>query len=142
MPRIVRVAVPVPLPRLFDYVLVPHMDPPLVGSRVRVPFAQGERIGIVLDVVETSEHPDDQLKPISAILDQDPPLSAELIGTLSWAARYYQHPIGEVLESALPVLLRNGGELPEPGVAGVRLTDAGRATRADPRRRRGTRSSD
>jgi len=142
MPRIVRVAVPVPLPRLFDYVLVPHMEPPPVGSRVRVPFAQGERIGIVLDVVETSEHPDDQLKPISAILDQDPPLSAELIGTLSWTARYYQHPIGEVLESALPVLLRNGGELPERGVAGVRLTDAGRATWADPRRRRGTRSSD
>ena len=47
-----RVALPVPLPRLFDYLppsgLVP--DRTWIGRRVRVPFGRGEQVGLVVEV--------------------------------------------------------------------------------------------
>ena len=139
MPRIVRVAVPVPLFRLFDYTLEPGVAWPLPGCRVRVPFAQRMVTGVVLECAEDSEFPVEQLKPVATVLDATPLLTEELMRTLIWAARYYQHAIGEVFDAALPTLLRSGGELPVPGDDGIELTAAGRAALEDPQQRRGTR---
>ncbi|HUQ50821.1 MAG TPA: hypothetical protein VM692_01285, partial [Gammaproteobacteria bacterium] len=47
-PRLIRVAVPVPLADAFDY-LAPAGPLPAAGCRVRVPFGRGERLGIVVD---------------------------------------------------------------------------------------------
>ncbi len=122
MPRIVRVAVPVPLPRLFDYRLDAELSEPAVGCRVLVPFSGRDRVGVVLGCEDRSEVADDQLKPVVAVLDVYPLLSVELIATLEWASRYYQHAIGEVFDAALPVLLRSGRELPEAGIAAMGLS--------------------
>ncbi|MDA3914018.1 hypothetical protein, partial [Oleiagrimonas sp.] len=46
MPAIVRIALPVPLPRLFDY-LPPEGPVAEAGARVLVPFGRGKRVGIV-----------------------------------------------------------------------------------------------
>jgi primosomal protein N' (replication factor Y) len=138
MPRIVRVAVPVPLPRLFDY-LAPAGALPGIGCRVRVPFARREAVGVVLEHADHSEVTAEQLKPVSAVLDVQPLLTDELIGTLRWAARYYQHAIGEVFDAALPVALRSARALPQSGEAALILTATGRSALDDPRRRRGTR---
>ena len=46
---IVRVALDVPLHRLFDYQLA-DACPADVGRRVRVPFGRGEKIGVVVAV--------------------------------------------------------------------------------------------
>lgn len=137
MPRIVRVAVPVPLPRLFDY-LVPDADLPAPGCRVLVPFVRRELVAVVLEHADDSEFDASQLKPLSAVLDMQPLLSPELINTLCWAARYYQHPIGEVFDAALPVMLRSARSLPISGEAALQITEAGRVAVADERRRRGT----
>jgi primosomal protein N' (replication factor Y) (superfamily II helicase) len=139
MPRIVRVAVPVPLPRLFDYSLDPGLSMPATGCRVRVPFAGRERVGVVLASDDHSEIAPDQLKPVSLILDRQPLLTEEVIATLEWASRYYQHAIGEVFEAALPALLRSSRQVPQAGVAGIALTVDGRTALADPALRRGTR---
>src|SRR5688572_3319968 len=46
---VLRVALPVPLPRLFDYLPPPGHEASVedVGRRLRVPFGQREAIGIV-----------------------------------------------------------------------------------------------
>ena len=123
MPAILRVAVPVPLPRLFDYLPPPGVDGATIapGSRVAVPFGRGSRVGIVVATAADSEIPLEKLKPARALLDAQPLLTSELLTTLHWVARYYQHPLGEVLEAALPSGLRRARELPAEGDAGLML---------------------
>ena len=135
MSAILRVALPLPLPGLFDYLAE---DAVAVGCRVRVPFARRRLVGIVVEQCDHSEAPD-RLRPIEAVLDAEPVLAGELLATLRWAARYYQHALGEVLFAALPALLRRGAPPARASAGGWQLTPLGRAALADPQRRRGTR---
>ncbi|PVX31863.1 replication restart DNA helicase PriA [Pasteurella langaaensis DSM 22999] len=105
--KFARVALAVPLMRLFDYAL-PDGLLPEVGARVIVPFGTQKRIGIVVALPEQSDLPVEQLKTVIEILDQQPIFSASMWNLLHWAASYYQAPLGDALFSALPVKLRNG----------------------------------
>ncbi len=110
-PKVFRVALDTPLRRLFDY--LPPTSPgalqlPAPGSRVRVPFGRQRLVGVVLASADTSEVPAGRLKPILEVLDPKPVLDAAALELLGWAARYYHHPIGEVLAGALPKALRLG----------------------------------
>jgi primosomal protein N' (replication factor Y) len=49
-----------------------------------------------------------QLKAISELLDDEPILDEQVLSLLTWSAQYYQFPIGEVMQTALPALLRQG----------------------------------
>ncbi len=49
-----------------------------------------------------------QLKAISDLLDEQPILDEQVLSLLTWSAQYYQFPIGEVMQTALPALLRQG----------------------------------
>ena len=102
-----RIALPVPLHRYFDYILPASMKV-AVGVRVFVPFGTQKRVGVVADVVEQTEVPEEQLKPVLACLDETSLFSAESWQFLNWAANYYHAPSGEVLSQALPVKLRQG----------------------------------
>ena len=105
---VAHVALPVPLPRTFDY-LLPEGGVAKAGCRVRVPFGkQQERVGIVVSVSDHSELPLDELKSVIEILDNEPIVSPSIWRLLLWAADYYHHPLGDVLFHALPVLLRQG----------------------------------
>ena len=78
-----RVAVPVPLPRLFDYLNTPENQPEhAIGSRVRVPFGQRELTAIVVATDPTDSAQDSALKPISCWLDAQPVLAGELLDSL------------------------------------------------------------
>ena len=116
-PTIIRVAVPSPLRRTFDYTLPQahssesDKETLCVGARVAVSFGRRKVIGLVLDIATESDFPIEKLKPITAIIDKKPLLPKSLFNLFVWAAHYYQHPIGEALFTALPVLLRKG-ELP------------------------------
>ena len=136
MPSILRVALPVPLPTLFDYAAGDAAVE--VGCRVRVPFGRRSLVGIVVERAEQTAEPD-RLKAIDAVLDETPLLGGELLATLRWAARYYQHPLGEVLFNALPTALRQTRALPAAEATGWQLGTSGRAALDDPKRRRGTR---
>jgi len=138
MTSILRLALPVPLNTLFDY----RVDTGVAvapGCRVLVPFGRRALVGLAVEQVAASDLDDARVKPIERVLDAQPLVSAELLATLRWAARYYQHPLGEVLHAALPVALRSTREPPPAGIDALQLTTAGRAARDDPRRRRGTR---
>ena len=74
---VAHVALPVPLPRTFDY-LLPDGMPVKAGCRVRVPFGKQERIGIVTAVSERSELPLDELKPVAEALDAEPVFSTSV----------------------------------------------------------------
>ena len=102
-----RIALPVPLHRYFDYVLPASMKV-VAGARVLVPFGTQKRVGVVVDVVEQTDVPEEQLKPVLACLDDTSLFSPESWQFLSWAANYYYAPLGEVLSQALPVKLRQG----------------------------------
>ncbi|MFN3842883.1 MAG: primosomal protein N' [Rehaibacterium terrae] len=124
---VLRVALPVPLPRLFDY-LPPaggRADADWIGCRVRVPFGRRELVGVV---AETGPAGDDapELKAALARLDLEPLLAGELLDSLRWAARYYHEPLGQVLATALPTALRAGQPLPDTCAHGWTLTEAGR----------------
>ena len=124
--RIVQVALPVRLRRLFDY-RVDHLNQvPHVGARVLVPLQKRKVVGIVCASRENSELPFSKLKPVSRVLDDKPLLPKELFRLLLWAAAYYHHPVGDVLQTALPVRLRRDCP-PEPKPLYLwRISDAGR----------------
>ena len=120
-PVIVRVAVPSPLRRLFDYLVPAEMvtdAPPSAlqpGCRVRVTFGRREVTGLIIECADTSTFALEKLKPVTQLIDVEPLLPASLFRLFIWASRYYQHPIGDALFSTLPTLLRKGALPPEQG---------------------------
>jgi len=133
--EVLRVALPVPVPRLFDY-LVPDQtsaDAGWIGCRVRVPFGRGARVGVVAEVGPTLGDPA-ALKCALERLDPAPLAPPEWHRTVRWAAAYYAHPLGEVYAIAFPAGLRRRAEVRAPAPAAWRATEAGvraAATRAD-----------
>jgi len=110
MPPILKLAVPVPMPRAFDYLPPPGVDPGALkpGIRVEAPFGRGRKIGVLLEVTGHSDIAPERLRPALQILDDTPLLSAADLRLVIWASRYYHHPIGEAMAAALTVLLRQG----------------------------------
>ncbi|MEH6649041.1 MAG: primosomal protein N' [Motiliproteus sp.] len=112
--RLLRVALPSPLRRYFDYLLPePGPDvPPLAalqpGIRLQVPFGNRKLVGVLVERADNTDVPENKLKPVLACLDQIPLLPPHLLQLALWAARYYLHPPGDVLATFLPVLLRQG----------------------------------
>ena len=105
--NIVRVALDLPLPRLFDY-LAPGAGESDIGRRVTVPFGTGLRTGVIVELATASDQPDARLKEVVAILRDMPALPAEWLALCEFCARYYQTPLGEVTSFALPPMLRRG----------------------------------
>jgi len=105
--NIVRVALDLPLPRLFDY-LAPDAEESDIGRRVTVPFGTGLRTGVIIELATASEQPDARLKEVAAILRDMPALPAEWLALCEFCARYYQTPLGEVTSFAQPPMLRRG----------------------------------
>ena len=129
---VLRVALPLPLPRLFDYAgasgQVPQADS--VGCRVRVPFGSRELVGVVAGTGAAESGgaglPIGSLRAASAVLDETPLLHGELLDSLRWLARYTHAPLGEVLATALPAALRRGEPLPDTHAWAWQLTETGR----------------
>src|SRR5699024_9227013 len=76
------------------------------GTRVVVPFGRREHVAVI---VATDVEPlvaETQIKPILRCLDDAPVLDTALLQLCRWCARYYHHPLGEVLATVLPASLR------------------------------------
>jgi len=126
--RYLRVAVPSPLFRTFDY-LPPQgvsVSQVLPGARVRVPFGRQTLTGIVMETRASSEVPDNKLRRAKELLDTEPLVGEELLYLARWAADYYRAPPGMVFETLFPVRLRRGDASSASDAERWTLTDAGR----------------
>jgi primosomal protein N' (replication factor Y) len=127
---ILRIAVPSPLYRSFDYCMpeqtaeVTTLQP---GVRVRVPFGNRTAVGILLEITDKSDIEPQRLKPVREILDATPALPDDVLAMTRWASAYYQYPIGAALGTALPALLRRGEAIPSGTRSGWQLTAKGQA---------------
>jgi primosomal protein N' (replication factor Y) (superfamily II helicase) len=136
-----RVALDVPLRRLFDYRAPEGSAVPTAGCRVRVPFGRQSLIGVVIEAATQSVLPEERLKPIREILDTVPILTADVRDLVRWASDYYHHPIGEVIACALPKALRAGAtrvamaQIWRPTAQGREALREGRLARSHAQRR-------
>ncbi|MCF6264501.1 MAG: primosomal protein N' [Xanthomonadales bacterium] len=124
---ITRLALVVPLNRLFDYSVPAGMSTPTPGCRVEVRFAGRKKIGWVVEISDSTDVPKGKLLGLENIIDTQPPWNPALWQLMIWCWAYYHHPPGEILATALPPLLRG----PSPAVAPLseswRLTGVGLA---------------
>ncbi|MBO9490934.1 primosomal protein N' [Endozoicomonas sp. G2_1] len=114
-----QVAIPVPMRQSFTYLLPATLagNPIQIGERVIVPFGPRQLIGIVLSVSDTLTNSDidaAKLKAIIGRVSDNYRLNDKLLTLLKQAASYYHHPIGDVIQQSLPVLLR---KIEQPNLA-------------------------
>ena len=100
---ILNIALDVPLNRSFNYLSGGFEAK--IGSRVIVPFAGRNLVGVVLAIKQTSDYPIDKLKPVSHVFD-DVVFDAASFKLLQFCADYYHYPLGQALISTLPLRLR------------------------------------
>lgn len=104
----IQVAVGVPLGDYFDYLLPPSMPTPTIGARVKVPFGTRKLIGVVIGVTDQTQVPQDKLKSLLAVIDSTPILPKSHLTLGRFLSRYYHYPLGEVLMTMLPTLIKQG----------------------------------
>ena len=122
----IRVAIDVPLQKLFEYSLPEGIDAH-AGDRVAVRFGSQQKIGVVIEERVAPELPAARIKPISALRGDAPRLPADWIALMRFLSGYYQRPLGETVIGALPPRLRSTKPLPrkvlqhEPQAFGARF---------------------
>lgn len=102
--NLIRVALDVPIARLFDYRCDDHAAQ--IGARVLVPFGPKQLIGIIVARPDTSEVAEAKLKRAIAVLDAAPLLGHADLRLLEFAADYYVHPLGAAIMATIPAALR------------------------------------
>jgi len=121
---ILKIALDVPLDRLFDY--LSGGQTAKIGQRVLVPFGHRSQIGIVLGMADTSEFAIEKLKPVTQVFSDELPIDAETLSLVKFSADYYQYPFGQALLSALPARLRQIAPAVSRKQYAYQLTDLGR----------------
>jgi primosomal protein N' (replication factor Y) len=130
------VAVPIPLGQALTYRVPPELAGKAQrGARVLCTLGRRSVIGVLLDLSD-NEPPValDKIKPLGAIIDDEPALPEELLDFLIELSRYYLAPIGEVLRLALPAVERT--DEASPGLFDAKAKVVGRliqrVTRVEP----------
>jgi len=126
---IFRVAIALPVYRLFDYLAPDNIEMITVkpGVRLEVPFGKTKKIAFLVECARHSDIDIGKLKRVERILDEKSLLSAKDLALLHWASRYYHHPLGEVFSAAFPVALRQGKPAVIQTEKRYALTDLGKA---------------
>jgi primosomal protein N' (replication factor Y) len=126
---ILRIAVPSPLQRSFDYLQPTDADPAALqpGIRLRIPFGRRTVIGVLLAVGNKSDIDAHKLKRALQVLDETAVVSPDVMAMVQWASDYYHYPIGEAFSAALPALLRRGQQPQAADNTAWRITPAGQA---------------
>ncbi len=121
---IARVALDVPLDKLFDY-LAPELTREDIGLRVLVPFGKKQMVGVVVDVAEKSDIAPQRLKRITSVYRDVPALTSHLMNLFRFCADYYHYPLGQVILNGLPKYLRRKKQVSRKSSCVFCLTDAG-----------------
>lgn len=101
--KYVQVAVTLPVKGTFTYSLPAELDTRVqAGCRVLVPFNRRRVTGYVLEKTSFKDDNHRDLKDILEAPDQEPLFHQPMVPFLKWLAGYYVHPLGQVIQSALP----------------------------------------
>src|SRR5262245_10577392 len=112
---VARVALDVPLPKLFDEA-APEDSELAAGDRVAVPFGARQQIGVVVESNVASALPKERIRRVVALRDDAPRLPADWIELMRFLAGYYQRPLGETIIASLPPRLRSVRPLPRKSI--------------------------
>ncbi len=106
--QFIQVAIPVPMRQLFTYLVPETLSSPSIniGERIVVPFGSRKVIGIVIENDAICDFELSKVKAIAGRLNDNFNLSHSLVSFLQLCAQYYHHPVGDVFQQALPILLR------------------------------------
>ncbi|MFH1044946.1 MAG: primosomal protein N' [Pseudomonadota bacterium] len=127
---ILRVALDLPLPHLFDYRCA-EASVADIGMRVLVPFGNKQAVGVIVGLSDYSEIESRKLKSALRILRETPALGRDWLELAQFCSGYYHRPLGEVIFGGLPARLRKPGAalaLKQP--AAYRLSAGGGAALA------------
>ena len=102
---ILRVALDLPLPQVFDY-SCDEARAGDIGMRVLVPFGNKRAVGVIVGLADTSEISSEKLKPAVRILRETPALTRDWLDLAQFCSGYYHRPLGEVIFNSLPRALR------------------------------------
>lgn len=100
--------------RVFHYRIPPELRGRVgVGSVVQVPFQQQRLEGVVVELTETADVPENKIKSLLGLVGDRPLFSPELIALGNWLARYYLCPRTAAFQAMLPAGLTLTGRLPK-----------------------------
>ena len=135
-----QVALNRPVHDAYDYAVPVALRQRLrLGARVRVPFGRQRLVGYCVGLLDAPTIDPARLKPIEALIDDEPLVDDHMLQLTRWVARHYGCAWGEVLEAALPAGVRHNVtsrtiQIVEPVRQGAelqaeiaRLRDEGRA---------------
>ncbi|MEC9205805.1 MAG: primosomal protein N' [Pseudomonadota bacterium] len=115
MSNLIKVVLNLPIYQTFDYIAPKNLDLDMSGVRVEVMFGRKKMLGIV---VPSSINTDNkkvkkkyELKEILKIIDKKPIINKDIMNMCLWASNYYQYPLGQILFSSIPSILRKGGDV-------------------------------
>ena len=104
VPRLIKVAVPVPALDSLTYSLPPATPVPPAGARVLVPLGSRVLTGCVVDLEHGARTVvQAQVKSVVEVLDREPFLPQDVVKLATWVADYYACGIGEALATASPI---------------------------------------
>ncbi|MBX2808083.1 MAG: primosomal protein N' [Cellvibrionaceae bacterium] len=125
----IKIALPLPFRKTFEYAVPADTPTCAIGTRVAVPFGHQKKplVGIVVEIGGEAAGTY-KLREIHALLDKTPVINKALLTLCQWCADYYNYPLGEVLQLALPSLLRKAEPSPQPVTSWVwQLSEEGAA---------------
>lgn len=99
----------VDVPKILTYRLDARLEGSIgVGSLVRIPLGKRSAHGVVLGLSESSPYGLERTKSIYDAIYPYPILTPELIDLCHWMAHYYATGIGNVIETVVPSVIRQG----------------------------------
>ena len=123
---VINVAIQGPFSQGFDYLIdSPAAKQAMAGKRVKIPFRKKTTVGIILDIKEKSDFPENKLLRVIEIMDDTPVFDKQTLELGLWIQRYYHHFIGDTLFTLLPTSLRKGESSQPEKVTVWGLTDLG-----------------
>ncbi len=103
-PIILKIALDVPLNRLFDY--LSDGQAVHIGQRVLVSFGHRKMVGIVVKTATDTDIALDKLKPVLQVFREEPCIDGATFKLMQFCAEYYQTPLGQALMTILPARMR------------------------------------
>jgi primosomal protein N' (replication factor Y) len=105
MPFFVDVILPLPIPKLFTYLVTEEeYDFIQPGIRIIVPFGNKKKYAALSHCTHQNTPPY-EAKSIEYIIDKQPVVSSKQLKLWEWISHYYMSPMGSVLRTAVPSIL-------------------------------------